>query len=131
MALAPGAPRAVDALADLAHLLSSDDDLIAFLQSPVWVERYGLSDSIFLVADDPVAGSAAAAQFFFDLAYVKHQSDRLVLLRGGLAQGEALKVGPLFPESGSANGGSSIGVRTTRPSCSGCLRQTRRRRTAC
>jgi hypothetical protein len=103
MALAPGATRAVDALADLAHLLSSDDELISFLRSPVWVERYGLSDSIFLVADDAVAASVAAAQFFFDLAYVEHAADSPVLLRGALAKGEAFKVDPLFPETGTAN----------------------------
>ena len=56
----PGASGAADALSDLAHLLSSEGRFVQLLQSPVWTERYGLSDSIFLVAEDPVQACAAA-----------------------------------------------------------------------
>ena len=99
----PGAQGAADALSDLAFLLSSDDELAKLLQSPVWGERYGLSDSIFLVAENPVHACAAAAEFFFNLSYVNHTAEAPVLLRGGIAIGEAVKVGPIFPESAKFN----------------------------
>jgi len=99
----PGASGAADALSDLAHLLSSEDELVKLLQSSIWTERYGLSDSIFLVALDPVQACAAAAEFFFDLAYVNHEAEAPVLLRGAVTIGESLRVGPIFPESATAN----------------------------
>jgi class 3 adenylate cyclase len=99
----PGASGATDALSDLAHLLSSEDELVKLLQSSAWTERYGLSDSIFLVAEDPIQACAAAAELFFDLAYVNHQAEAPVLLRGGITIGEALRIHPIFPESATAN----------------------------
>jgi hypothetical protein len=99
----PGASGAADALSDLAHLLSSDDELAKLLQSSVWTERYGLSDSIFLIAEDPVAACAAAAELFFDLAYVNHETESPVLIRGAVTTGEAFRVKPIFPESATAN----------------------------
>lgn len=98
-----GASGAADALSDLAHLLSSGDEIVKLLQSPIWTERYGLSDSIFLVAADPVQACAAAAELFFDLAYVNHEAEAPVLLRGAITIGESLRVGPIFPESATAN----------------------------
>jgi hypothetical protein len=99
----PGASGAADALSDLAHLLSSESELAKLLQSSVWTERYGLSDSIFLVAEDPVQACAAASEFFFDLAYVNHEAEAPVLLRGAVTIGESLRVKPIFPESATAN----------------------------
>jgi hypothetical protein len=100
---APGAAEAADALSDLAHLLSSKDRLVKLLQSGAWTERYGLSDSIFLVAEDPIQACSAASQFFFDLAYVNHQAEDPVLLRGAITIGEAFRLKPIFPESATAN----------------------------
>ncbi len=99
----PGASGAADALSDLAHLLSSDDELAKLLQSPVWAERYGLSDSIFLIAEDTAAACAAAAELFFDLAYINHETESPVLLRGAVTIGETFRIGPIFPESATAN----------------------------
>jgi class 3 adenylate cyclase len=99
----PGASGAADALSDLAHLLSSEDELVKLLQSSIWTERYGLSDSIFLVAEDAVQACAAASEFFFDLAYVNHEAEAPVLLRGAITIGESLRVKPIFPESATAN----------------------------
>ncbi len=97
-----GAESAADALSDLAHLFSSDE-LVQFLRRPLWEERYGLSDSIFLVTEGAVAACSAAAEFFFDLAYVNQGASAPVLLRGTIAVGEALRVKPIFPESATAN----------------------------
>jgi hypothetical protein len=99
----PGALGAADALSDLALLLSSEDELATLLQSPVWAERYGLSDSIFLVAENSVRACAAAAEFFFNLSYVNHTAETPVLLRGGIAFGEAIQIRPIFPESAKFN----------------------------
>jgi hypothetical protein len=99
----PGALGAADALSDLALLLSSEDELATLLRSPVWAERYGLSDSIFLVAENPVSACAAAAEFFFNLSYLNHTAETPVLLRGGIALGEAIQIRPIFPESAKFN----------------------------
>jgi class 3 adenylate cyclase len=99
----PGAGGAADALSDLAHLLSGKGEIVKLLQSAIWTERYGLSDSIFLVATDPVQACAAAAEFFFDLAYINHEAEEPVLLRGAITIGEALRVKSVFPESAHYN----------------------------
>lgn len=103
MASLPGARGALDAISDLAHLLSDSDELIKFLANPVWKERYGLSDSLFLVAEDPIEACAAAAELFFNLTYVNHAAEAPVLLRGAIATGEAHRTEPIFPESATAN----------------------------
>lgn len=103
LARTPGAEGATDALSDLAHLLSSEDELVRLLQSAVWSERYGLSDSILLVAQDPIQACRAAAELFFNLAYINHQAQAPVLIRGAITIGEALRVKPIFPESATAN----------------------------
>jgi class 3 adenylate cyclase len=103
LSTAPGATGAADALSDLAYLLSSEDELAKLLRSSAWTERYGLSDSIFLVAEDPVQACAAAAELFFDLAYVNHNVQDPVLLRGAMTIGEVLRVKPIFRESATAN----------------------------
>jgi hypothetical protein len=99
----PGASGAADTLSDLAYLLSDEEELAQLLRSTIWTERYGLSDSLFLVAEDPVQACAAAAEFFFDLAYVNHEAEAPVLLRGAITIGESLRVKPIFPESATAN----------------------------
>jgi hypothetical protein len=99
----PGAEGAVDALSNLAYLLSKEDELVRLLRTSPWTERYGLSDSIFLTAEDPVSACAAAAELFFDLAYVTHPAQDPVLLRGAIATGEAIRMTPIFPESATAN----------------------------
>jgi hypothetical protein len=101
--LEPTAVGARDSLSLFADLLSMTDTVSRILNWEGWVERYGLSDSLFLVAEDAGAGAAAAAELFFNLAYVSHAGEMPVLLRGGVAWGEVLTVGPLIKESGAAN----------------------------
>ncbi len=43
------AASAIEALSDVAHILSKDHAVARYLQLPVWRQRYALSDSIFLV----------------------------------------------------------------------------------
>ena len=93
------------ALEDVALLFSDQDEIAKYLQlgSP-WQARYGLSDSIFLVAVDTVAGARWAAQFFFHLAYLNSSvPDQRVLMRGALAFGTVIQRGPIFPETGTGN----------------------------
>lgn len=97
--------RAEQALDDVALLFSDQEEISRFLQrgSP-WRARYGLSDSIFLIADDPVAAAGAAAQFFFHLAFLNSSvPDQAVLMRGALAMGEVKELRPIFAESGKGN----------------------------
>jgi hypothetical protein len=74
-----------------------------YLQRSVWRERYGLSDSIFLVGKDTIEASAAAAEFFFNLAFYNATQDRPVLMRGAITLGEVHRTGPIFPETAKAN----------------------------
>jgi hypothetical protein len=97
------AAGAIDALTDLATMFSTRSNVARYLQAPAWRRRYGLSDSIFLVADDPAAACAAAAEIFFNLAFYNSQTDDAVLLRGAITLGDAREIGPLFPETASAN----------------------------
>ena len=99
----PGARRAVSHLSDVAHILSTEDSLAKYLQREVWSARYGLSDSIFLVARDPVGACRAAAEFFFNLAFYNATQDVPVLMRGSITFGEVRKTAPLFPETGKGN----------------------------
>lgn len=94
---------AEDSLAAMANLLSRGDVLGEVLNRRCWVARYGLSDSLFLVAEAAEDAVAAAAEIFFNLAYASHAGPTPVLIRGGIAQGETSQVGPLFPESAKAN----------------------------
>jgi len=94
---------AQDSLAAIANLLSREDVLGEILNRPGWVARYGLSDSLFLVSEAPEEAVAAAAEIFFNLAYVSHAGPAPVLMRGGIAKGQVAQVGPLFPESAKAN----------------------------
>jgi hypothetical protein len=102
-ALDSGARGAQDSLSALAELLSRRDALGEILNWQGWQDRHGLSDSIFLVAADVPGAVAAAAEIFFNLAFVTHQGVSPVLMRGGIARGEVLRVGPIFPESATAN----------------------------
>lgn len=99
----PSAAAAAEALSDIAHILSTDHALAQYLQRPLWRQRYALSDSMFLVGRDPVAASAAAAEFFFNLAYYNASQDRPVLMRGAITFGQVRRTKPIFPESGKAN----------------------------
>lgn len=94
---------AADALSDVALVLSERDEVARYLQASVWSRRYGLSDSLFLVGEDPVAACSAAAELFFNLAYVNCRAERPVLMRGGLAYGRVREVEPIFPETGKGN----------------------------
>ncbi len=103
LARRPGAVGAVDALSDLATVLSSKGEIARLVRSDVWMERYGLSDSIFLVAEDVRTACAAAVELFFNLAYIHIDSSSPVLLRGAITTGEVRRTEPLFPESATAN----------------------------
>jgi hypothetical protein len=108
---ASSAERALD---DVGLLFSDQDEITKLLQvgSP-WTARYGLSDSIFLIAEDDVAAAEAAAQFFFRLAYLNASVLERVLMRGALARGEVRKRGPIFAESASGNVVGEAVVRAT------------------
>jgi hypothetical protein len=97
------AAGAIDALSDLATIFSTQNSVARYLQAAAWRRRYGLSDSIFLVADDPIAACVAAAEIFFNLAFYNSQAEDTVLLRGAIAMGEVREIGPLFPETAIAN----------------------------
>src|SRR5687767_10259701 len=100
-ARAPGAPGAKDALADIAQLLSRQDDVAQYLQQGApWTGRYGLSDSIFLVADSAAPAVCAVSELFFNIAYIKSSTpESAVLLRGALACGEVHAAPAIFPET--------------------------------
>jgi hypothetical protein len=98
---AASAGRALD---DVALLFSDQNEIIRLLQiGNPWSARYGLSDSIFLVAEDDVAAATAAARFFFRLAYLNASVPERVLMRGALPRGEVRKRGPIFAESATGN----------------------------
>ncbi len=97
------AAGAIDALTDIATILSTQGSVARYLQAAVWRRRYGLSDSIFLVADDPAPACAAAAEIFFNLAFYDSQAEDSVLLRGAITMGEVREIGPLFGETATAN----------------------------
>ena len=59
----PGAGRALGQLSDVAHILSTEDSLAKYLQRQVWNARYGLSDSIFLLARDAADACLAGLNF--------------------------------------------------------------------
>jgi class 3 adenylate cyclase len=96
------AERALD---DIEMLFSDHDELSAYLQigSP-WTKRIGFSDSILLLAEDPIAACAAAAEFFFRLAYLNASAaQRAVLMRGAITAGDVRVRAPLFAESAKFN----------------------------
>jgi hypothetical protein len=97
------ATPAIDALSDLASIFSAQSSVARYLQAPAWRRRYGLSDSVFLVADDPTEACAAAAEIFFNLAFYNSQAADAVLLRGAITMGDIREIGPLFPETAGAN----------------------------
>lgn len=98
---AGSAERALD---DVALLFSDQNEITRLLQvGNPWTARYGLSDSIFLIADDDAAAAAAAARFFFRLAYMNAWVRERVLMRGALARGDVRKRGPIFAESATGN----------------------------
>lgn len=103
MASAPGAQPAVDALADLARLFSRDPLARYLAPAAGWSGRYGLSDSMFLIADEPAVACTAAVEFCFSLAFYNSGSPSAVLVRGAIASGEVQSAPPLFPETGRAN----------------------------
>ena len=114
-----GPGPAVDALSDLAAIFSHASDLASFLQAPTWTRRYGLSDSIFLVSDDPGQACAAAAEIFCNLAFYGGANGNSPLLRGAIAHGEIEEIGPLFPETASYNLVGEAVVRAVRLEQSG------------
>jgi class 3 adenylate cyclase len=115
----PGARRAVEQLSDVAHLLSTEDSLARYLQRPVWRARYGLSDSIFLVGDRPVEACAAAAEFFFNLAFYNASQAVPVLMRGAITFGEVRQTRAIFPGTALKNLVGEAVVRAVRLERSG------------
>ena len=103
LAIRPRARGALEQLSDVAHLLSTEDSLAKYLQRPVWRRRYGLSDSIFLVGDDVIEASAAAAAFFFNLAFYNATLNLPTLMRGAITFGEVRQTRGIFPETGKEN----------------------------
>lgn len=99
----PDARAALDALSVLARVVSSNDDVARLIRSDIWIERFGLSDSIFLVANEVDSACRAAAEIFFNLAYINIELDNPVMLRGAVAFGEARKTEALFEESAKSN----------------------------
>src|ERR1700719_2564572 len=99
----PGAGRALGQLSDVAHIPSTDDSLAKYLQRGVWNARYGLSDSIFLLARDAADACLAGAEFFFNLAYYNATVELPVLMRGSITFGDVRKTRPIFPETGKGN----------------------------
>ncbi|MBI2266197.1 MAG: hypothetical protein HYU64_13650 [Armatimonadetes bacterium] len=103
MSRGSGAASALDALSDVARVLSKDGPVSDFLNRYPWEKRFGLSDSLFLVGTDPIGACEAAAEFFFNLAFYNSTVDWAVLMRGALAFGEVQYAAPLFPETAGAN----------------------------
>src|SRR5260370_27683312 len=99
----PGAGRARGQLSDVVHILSTEDSLAKYLQRQVWNARYGLSDSIFLLARDAADACVAGAEFFFNLAYYNATEELPVLMRGSITFGEVRKTRPIFPETAKGN----------------------------
>lgn len=95
---------AEQALDDVALLFSNQEEITRLLQiGDPWTARYGLSDSIFLIAEDAVAAAEAAARFFFRLAYLNASVSSRVLMRGALVRGEVRQRVPIFAESAKGN----------------------------
>jgi hypothetical protein len=103
LAIRPRALGALEQISDVAHLLSTEDSLAKYLQRTVWRRRYGLSDSIFLVGDDVIEASAAAAAFFFNLAFYNATQHVPTLMRGAITFGEVRQARGIFPETGKEN----------------------------
>lgn len=98
------AASAEQALDDVALLFSDQHEITRLLQvGDPWTARFGLSDSIFLIADDAAAAASASARFFFRLAYLNSSIPTRVLMRGALVQGEVRQRGPIFAESAKGN----------------------------
>ena len=94
------ATPAVDALSDLASIFSTQSSVARYLQAPAWRRRYGLSDSIFLVADDPMEACAAAAEIFFNLAFYNSQADDCRAAAWGNHDGRCSRDRPALPRNG-------------------------------
>jgi len=93
--------------------------LAKYLQRSTWRGRYGLSDSIFLVGDDLIEASSAAAEFFFNLAFYNANQGMPVLMRGAITLGEVREVRAIFPETAKQNLVGEAVVRAVRPEKSG------------
>lgn len=105
MSRRPQADPAVDALTDIYSLLSEDDAIAKLLREPIWEHQFALSDSLFLVAADPVGACREAASFFFNLAFYNcdPKTESPVLLRGGISSGTARVIDGIFPETTAKN----------------------------
>ena len=119
LARRPRARGALEQLSDVAHLLSTQDSLAKYLQRPVWRRRYGLSDSIFLVGDGVIEASAAAAEFFFNLAFYNATQNAPTLMRGAITFGEVHQTRGIFPETGKENVVGEAAVRAVQLERSG------------
>lgn len=102
--LSRSAPEAaVEALTDIAILLSDEHPIAQYLNRFVWDARYALSDSIFLVGTQPAEVCRAVAEFFFNLAFYVAEADRPLLLRGAVALGDVRYADPIFPKTATSN----------------------------
>jgi len=99
----PGASPALDALSDIARILSVENNVARFLNSYNWDKRFALSDSLFLVGTDREGVCKAASEFFFNLAFYNIGSVSPVLVRGAIAEGNIQYAEPIFPETGKIN----------------------------
>ena len=108
MSVEEGAVAAVDALSDLATLLSEEHVVARYLNRFAWEARYALSDSVFLTGESPVKVCVAAAEFFFNLAYYNTSRECPVLLRGAIAEGEVRYTPSIFPTATSNLVGAAV-----------------------
>jgi len=97
------ASPALDALSDIARILSVENSVARFLNSYNWDKRFALSDSLFLVGTDREGVCEAASEFFFNLAFYNIGSESSVLVRGAIAEGNIQYAEPIFPETGKIN----------------------------
>ena len=106
----PDAEGAVDALTDLAAVLSDREGPARYLnRGAPWDRRHALSDSLLLTAPDTGAAVRAAVELFFNLAYYNAGQAIPVMIRGALAHGPVRELPPLFPESARGNlAGSAV-----------------------
>ena len=84
---------AVDALSDLAAILSADE---IFARTARWEHRYALSDSVFLTHREAATAVRLAGDLMFNLTTFGLAQGRPTQVRGGLAFGEVAHVRNVF-----------------------------------
>lgn len=94
------ATKAVDALTDLSTLLW--EPTISHIMKP-WSHRYALSDSVFLIDNDPIVALENARHLVFNLVNFNSKQDHPVLVRGALAFGGVKHLKGIFLTKEAAN----------------------------